>query len=332
MTATAALALQVGAAPACIALGVSRASFYRNLAPMHGPAPARRRPVRALASIERKAILDHLYSPRFQNQAPIAVCATLLDEGQYYCSARTMYRLLEEAGQTKERRNQLVHPAYEKPELLASAPNQLWSWDITKLLGQAKWTYFYLYVILDVYSRYVVGWMIAHRESAQLARQLFADTCAKQSIEPDSLTVHADRGSSMTSKSVAFLLSDLGVTKSHSRPHVSNDNPYSESQFRTMKYRPGFPQRFGSIQDARAFATDFFRWYNEDHHHSGISLLTPAVLHHGLAPIVIEKRQAVLDAAYLVHPERFVKHPPKSPLAPAHAWINKPTTTNDDTQ
>lgn len=332
MASAVALALQVGTAPACIALGVSRASFYRKLAPVHGPAPARPSPARTLAASERKAVLDHLYHARFQNQAPLAVYATLLDEGQYYCSARTMYRLLAQAGQTRERRNQLIHPPYEKPELLASAPNQLWSWDITKLLGPAKWTYFYLYVILDVFSRYVVGWMLAHRESAELARQLFTHTCAKQNIEPGSLTIHADRGSSMTSKPVALLLSDLGITKSHSRPYVSNDNPYSESQFRTMKYRPAFPDRFGSIEDARAFTVDFFRWYNEHHHHSGISLLTPADLHHGHAPQIIEKRQAVLDAAYLIHPERFVKRPPKFPPAPAHVWINKPPTTTENTQ
>ena len=226
----------------------------------------------------------------------------------------------------------LPHPAYQKPELLASAPNQLWSWDITKLLGPAKWTYFYLYVILDVFSRYAVGWMLAHRESAELAKQLFAETCDKQNIASGQLTIHADRGSSMTFKPVAFLMSDLGITKTHSRPHVSNDNPYSESQFRTMKYRPSFPDRFGSIEDARAFAVDFFRWYNEDHHHSGISLLTPSALHHGQAPVIIEKRQAVLDAAYIVHPERFVKRPPKSPQAPTKVWINKPATPMDDTQ
>jgi putative transposase len=326
------LAALVGVAPACAALGLPRASFYRNLTPRLGPAPARPRPVRGLAKSEQEAVLAHLYSPRFRDHAPVEICATLLDEGQYYCSARTMYRLLAQEGQTQERRNQLVHPVYQKPELLASAPNQLWSWDITKLLGPAKWTYFYLYVILDVFSRYAVGWMLAHRESAELAKQLFAETCDKQKIEPSQLTIHADRGSSMTSKPVAFLLSDLGVTKTHSRPHVSNDNPYSESQFRTMKYRPNFPDRFGSIQDARAFAVNFFRWYNEDHHHSGISLLTPSALHHGQAPMIIEKRQAVLDAAYIVHPERFVKRPPKSHPAPTKAWINKPTAPNDNTQ
>jgi putative transposase len=332
MAAAGALALQVGTAPACIALGVSRASFYRQLAPVHGPAPARPRPARALTDLERQTILAHLYSDRFQNHSPVEVCATLLDEGHYHCSARTMYRLLTQAGQTRERRDQLTHPAYAKPELLASAPNQLWSWDITKLLGPAKWTYFYLYVILDVYSRYVVGWMIAPRESAELAKQLFADTCTKQNIKENELTIHADRGSSMTSKSVAFLLSDLGITKTHSRPHVSNDNPYSESQFKTMKYRPQYPDRFGSIEDARALTSDFVHWYNEEHHHSGISLLTPSVLHHGQAPLIIEKRQSVLNAAYLVHPERFVQRPPKSRPAPAHAWINKPQSPFDDTQ
>jgi putative transposase len=322
----------VGIAPACLALGVSRASLYRNLSPVHGPAAARPRPARALSDSERETVLTHLYSERFQNHSPVEVCATLLDEGHYYCSARTMYRLLAQAGQTKERRDQLVHPAYAKPELLASAPNQLWSWDITKLLGPAKWTYFYLYVILDVYSRYVVGWMIAPRESAELAKQLFADTCAKQNIKENELTIHADRGSSMTSKSVAFLFSDLGITKTHSRPHVSNDNPYSESQFKTMKYRPQYPDRFGSIEDARVLTGGFMHWYNEEHHHSGISLLTPSMLHYGQAPLIIEKRQSVLNAAYLVHPERFVKRPPISRPAPAHAWINKPQTPFDNTQ
>ena len=332
MATTLVLAAQVGISPACAALGMPRASFYRNRAPVHGPAPARPRPARSLTSSERETIFAQLHSERFQNHSPIEVAATLLDEGHYHCSARTMYRLLAEVGQTRERRDQLVHPAYQKPELLASAPNQLWSWDITKLLGPAKWTYFYLYVILDVFSRYVVGWMLAHRESAELAKQLFEETCSKLLILPGQLTIHADRGSSMTSKPVAFLLSDLGVTKTHSRPHVSNDNPYSESQFRTLKYRPGFPDRFGSIQDARVFAIDFFRWYNEEHHHSGISLLTPSVLHHGQAPLIIQKRQAVLDAAYIIHPERFVNRPPQSPPAPTKVWINKPPQPNDNTQ
>lgn len=332
MEAATALALQVGTRPACVALGVPRATFYRRLAPFYGPRPTPARPARGLSDSERETVLAQLNSARFRDQSPAEVAATLLDEGQYLCSARTMYRVLDEAGGTRERRDQLTHPTYQKPELLASGPNELWSWDITKLLGPAKWTYFYLYVVLDVFSRYVVGWMLAHRESAQLAKQLFEDTCRKQGIQPEQLTVHADRGSSMTSKPVAFLLSDLGITKTHSRPHVSNDNPYSESQFRTLKYRPGFPDRFGCIQDARAFAVDFFHWYNEEHHHSGISLLTPSVLHHGEAPQVIASRQIVLDAAYLVHPERFVKHAPKANPAPSQVWINKPSTSEDNTQ
>ncbi|QOY92281.1 IS3 family transposase [Paludibaculum fermentans] len=332
MEAATALALQVGTRPACVALGVPRATFYRRLAPFYGPRPAPTRPARGLSDVERETVLAQLNSPRFRDQSPAEVAATLLDEGQYLCSSRTMYRVLDEAGGTRERRDQLSHPTYQKPELLASGPNELWSWNITKLLGPAKWTYFYLYVVLDVFSRYVVGWMLAHRESAQLAKQLFEDTCRKQGIQPEQLTVHADRGSSMTSKPVAFLLSDLGITKTHSRPHVSNDNPYSESQFRTLKYRPGFPDRFGCIQDARAFAVDFFHWYNEEHHHSGISLLTPSVLHHGEAPQVIASRQTVLDAAYLVHPERFVKQAPKANPAPSQVWINKPSTSEDNTQ
>jgi len=331
MAATIGLAKQVGAKRACEGLGIPRASFYRHLAPVHGPRRKRPKPARALTTGEREAILAHLPSERFQDQSPVEVAAVLLDEGRYHCSARTMHRLLAEAGQSRERRDQLVHPPYQKHELLATAPNQLWSWDITKLLGPAKWTYFYLYVVLDVFSRYVVGWMIAHRESATLAEKLFDDTCRKQRIEPGQLTVHADRGSSMTSKPVAFLLSDLGVTKTHSRPHVSNDNPYSESQFRTMKYRPAFPARFGSIEDARAFAVDFFDWYNERHHHSGISLLTPSALHHGQAPAILAQRQAVLDSAYLAHPERFVNKAPKSHPVPSEVWINKPPSPEQNT-
>jgi putative transposase len=236
-----------------------------------------------------------------------------------------MYRILKERRQVRERRNQLRHPTYTKPELLATGPNQLWSWDLTKLRGPAKWTYYYLYTILDVFSRYVVGWLIAERESARLAEQLIGETCAKQGIEPDQLTVHADRGSSMISKTVALLLADLGVRKSHSRPHVSNDNPYSESQFKTMKYRPDYPDRFGSIQDARAWARPFFHWYNHEHHHSGLGLLTPATVHYGQAQVVIDRRQQVLQAAYVAHPERFVRGQPKPPALPTKVWINKPS-------
>ena len=255
--------------------------------------------------------------------------ATLLDEGVYRCSTRTMYRILAEHGETRQRRDQRIHPVYQKPELLATAANQLWSWDITKLLGPVKWTYFYLYVILDVFSRYVVGWMVAHRESAEMARKLIQDTCSKQQIGHGQLTIHADRGSSMTSKPVAFLLADLGVTKTHSRPHVSDDNPYSESQFRTMKYRPDFPDRFGSIQDSRAFSQLFFSWYNQEHRHSGIGLLTPAMVHYGQAGEVFQKRQLVLDAAYLLYPERFVRWPPKPLSIPKEVWINKPNPSEN---
>jgi putative transposase len=248
----------------------------------------------------------------------------LLDEGEYHCSIRTMYRLLDEHGEVRERRDQLTHPPYQKPELMATARNQLWSWDITKLLGPAKWTYFYLYVLLDVFSRYVTGWMVAYRESAELAKRLIEESCKKQHIQPGQLTLHADRGTSMSSKPVAFLLADLGVTKTHSRPHVSNDNPYSESQFRTLKYRPEFPDRFGCIQDSRAFCQGFFRWYNGEHRHSGLGLLTPAMVHYGQAENILRQRQEVLDVAYQLHPERFVRSAPKPPALPSEVWINRP--------
>ena len=321
----------VGVRAACEVFSFPRASFYRKGLGVVVPAAAVARFVpRALVPAEREAALSSLHEERFQNSAPAAVYATLLDEGRYHCSIRTMYRILESEGETRERRDQLVHPAYTKPELLATGPNQLWSWDITKLLGPAKWTYFYLYVILDVFSRYVVGWMVADGESSELAKRLIGDTCAKQKIEPGKLTIHADRGSSMTSKPVAFLLADLGVTKTHSRPHVSDDNPYSESHFRTLKYRPGFPERFGSLQDARSFSQKFFAWYNEEHRHSGLGLLAPAVVHHGRAPQAIEQRRAVLDAAYRAHPERFVRKPPQPLSAPTEVWINKPQQTPEN--
>jgi putative transposase len=247
-----------------------------------------------------------------------------LDEGLYLCSTRTMYRILERQGESRERRDQLVHPPYRRPELLATAANQLWSWDITKLLGPAKWTYFYLYVILDVFSRYVTGWMIAHREGAELAKQFIEETIGKHQVPAGQLTIHADRGKVMTSKPVAFLMADLGVTKTHSRPYVSDDNPYSESHFRTLKYRPEFPDRFGCIQDSRAFCQQFFQWYNEEHRHSGIAMLTPAMVHFGETQTVLANRQKVLDAAYQAHPDRFVRRPPKPMPLPSEVWINKP--------
>src|ERR1017187_2796430 len=321
------LAPTVGIQSACEALGVARASFYRQ--PVFGPAlpmPVilRPAPARALRGEEREAVRAVLNSERFQDGAPAAIQATLLDEGQYLCSTRTMYRVLEQDGATRERRDQLTHPEYKKPELLATAPKQLWSWDITKLRGPAKWTYFYLYVILDVFSRYVVGWMVAMRESAELAKRLIEESCAKQNIAPGQLTLHADRGSSMTSQPVAFLMADLGVTKTHSRPYVSDDNPYSESHFRTLKYRPDFPDRFGSIQDSRSFCQQFFAWYNEQHRHSGIELLTPAMVHYGQAPAIVKQRHLVLDAPYKAHPERFVRPPPQSSPDPRGVWIKKP--------
>jgi putative transposase len=330
------LAPDVGTKAACEALGISRASLYRHKDMINLPVvePERRPPPpRALAPEEKQDVFDLMHSERFVDKAPIEIHATLLDEGTYICSTRTMYRILEQHGELKERRNQLCHPAYAKPELLAEAPNQVWSWDITKLLGPVKWSYYYLYVILDIFSRYVVGWMLASRESATLAQRLLEETCGKQGIEPGQLTVHADRGSSMTSKPVAFLLADLGITKTHSRPHTSDDNPFSEAQFKTLKYRPDFPKRFGSIEDARCFCQVFFLWYNQEHRHSGISLLTPEMLHYGQARQVLMARDAVMTTAYQAHPERFV-HGAPSPIAmPKAAWINpRPSTktTSDE--
>lgn len=321
------LAVEMGTKPACEALDLSRATFYRvkaRRAVAEQPAPVRPSPARALSSVEKQEVLDLMHCDRFVDQAPRDIYATLLDGGRYVCSVRTMYRILQREGEAGERRNQLRRPAYRKPELLATAPNQVWSWDITKLLGPVKWTYYYLYVILDIFSRYVVGWMLAHRESATLAERLLEETCRREAIEPGQLTIHADRGSSMTSKPVALLLADLGVTKTHSRPHTSNDNPFSEAQFKTLKYRPDFPQRFGSIEDARSFCRAFFRWYNHEHHHSGIGLLTPWTLHSGRARQVLEARLHVLNRAYQAHPERFVSGAPAPIRPPEAVWINPP--------
>ena len=322
MTAVADAAPSMATAPACRALGLPRASLYRGRRPA---AVARPRPVppRALDPVERQGVLDLLHT-RFVDQAPAQVHATLLDEGTYLCSPRTMYRLLDAAQEIKERRDQVRRPHYAAPELLATRPNEVWSWDITKLLGPAKWTYFYLYVILDIFSRYVVGWMLAPHESAALAERLIAETCAKHGIQPGQLTLHADRGGAMCSKPVALLLADLGVTKTHSRPHVSNDNPFSEAQFKTLKYCPQFPERFGSIEDGRAFGRNFFRWYNHEHRHSGLGFFTPAVVHFGQAAAVRAHRQHVLAAAYAAHPERFVKGAPKPADLPQAVWINPP--------
>jgi putative transposase len=282
-----------------------------------------------LSQSERQTVLGELHSERFQDKAPLEVYATLLDDGRYLCSPRTLYRILaSEHGSVKERRRHVQRPPYSKPELLATAPNQLWSWDITKLKGPAKWTYFYLYVIMDIFSRYVVGWMVAHCEQKALAKRLIEQSCLKQQIEPGQLTLHADRGSSMKSKVVAQLLADLGVTKTHSRPHVSNDNPYSESQFRTLKYCPQFPQRFGSIQDSRSFCQDFFFWYNKEHRHSGIALMTPEQVHYGLADEVTRHRASVLAAEFEEHPNRFKNKTPVPETLPAAVWINPPSVEN----
>jgi len=313
---------RLGYAATCVALGLPKATYYRRLKP--SSPPAKRTSHRALGADERCGVLAVLTEPRFADLAPAEVYATLLDESRYLCSERTMYRVLAENAAVRERRDQLRHPVYKAPELLATGPNQLWSWDITKLLGPAKWTYFYLYVILDVYSRYVVGWMIAHRESAALAERLISETCERQGIQREQLTLHADRGTSMRSKAVALLLSDLGVTKSHSRPHVSNDNPFSESQFKTMKYRPDFPDRFGAIEDGRAHCIDFFAWYNNDHRHGGLGLLTPHDVHYGLAATRLQARDVVLASAFAAHPERFPAGPPSAGVVPAEVWINKP--------
>jgi putative transposase len=320
----------LGVAPTCAALGVSTASYYRRCQPLPATVASRPSPPRTLPAAERTAVLDLLHEPRFVDLAPAQVYAGLLDDGRYLCSERTMYRILAAHQEVRERRDQRRHPHYAAPQLLATAPNQLWSWDITKLLGPAKWTYFYLYVILDVFSRYVVGWMVAHRESAALAEKLIHDTCGRQGIVPGQLTIHADRGSSMTSKPVALLLADLGVIKSHSRPYVSDDNPFSEAQFKTLKYRPNFPDCFGSLVHSRGFCQVFFPWYNTEHRHSGIGLLTPHDVHYGLAEQRVVHRAQVLATAYAAHPERFVGGLPQPPARPTEVWINpaKPVPTD----
>lgn len=325
MTAVTSLGESVGKKAACSALTVPRATFYRSqekkdlVENCSRPAP----PL-ALSEDERQAILDAAHEKRFWDSSPYQIYATLLDEGKYLASVRTIYRILSQNEEIRERRKQVCRPRYQKPELLATKSKQVWSWDITKLKGPAKWTYFYLYVILDIYSRYVVGWMVAHRESATLATRLIKETCEKQNIQKDQLGIHADRGSSMKSKLVAHLLADLGVTKTHNRPYVSNDNPYSESQFKTLKYCPGFPERFGAIQDARDFCRNFFTWYNQIHKHSGIAFLTPEQVHYGQAQHILSQRSSVLKSAFMEHANRFKGKVPKPSQLPEAAWINKP--------
>ena len=318
----------IGTRPACRALGASVATVYRRRRPPE-PRPPKLRPMpaRALSEQERERVLEVLHCERFVDVSPEETYATLLDEGTYLCSTRTMYRILAaHHGGVRERRNQLTHPAYNKPELLAERPNELWSWDISKLKGPAKWTWFYLYVILDVFSRYIVAWTVQYRETAQLAKALIEQATEQQQITPKILTLHADRGGTMRSKPVAFLLADLGVTKTHSRPYTSTDNPYSEAHFKTLKYRPEFPERFDDIEHARAHCRAFVDWYNHQHRHSGIGLMTPAAVHFGQATELYAARASVLEAAHERHPERFVRKPPVPPELPTAAWINKPDT------
>jgi putative transposase len=321
---------ELGTRALCGALGEPRSSWYRSLRPPSMAITVRTSP-RRLSADEETAVLDALNSERFRDMAPGEIHATMLDEKTYQCSERTMYRILARQGLTTTRR-QSAPRQFQRPELLATRPNEVWSWDITKLKGPAKWTYFYLYKIIDVYSRLVVGWMVAHKESACLAEDLIAETILKQEIVPGTLTIHADNGSSMTSATVSQLLLDLGVARTHSRPHVSNDNPYSESAFKTLKYRPDFPERFGSIEDARAFCQAFFAWYNTEHHHSGIAMLTPYQVHYRMSEQVLNQREQTLVNAYLDHPERFVKGVPTVKQVPAQVWINKPAVKEPTTQ
>jgi putative transposase len=329
------LAPVVGTKEACRVLGEARARHYRRH--RRSPLPPRQtrspRPQpRALSADERAALRDVLNSEAHVDEAPATVYAKLLDDGRYLGSVSTMYRVLRAHDEVRERRRQATHPAKKKPELLATGPNEVWSWDITKLLGPAKWSYFYLYVVLDIYSRYVPGWMLARAENATLAKALLAETVDKHGIEPDRLTLHSDRGSPMTAKPFVFLMADLGVTRSYSRPHTSNDNPYSESHFRTAKYRPDFPDRFGSYEDAHAWCTRFFSWYCHEHRHSGIGYHTPADVHFGRAQALRDQRTVVLDRAYAAHPERFVRKAPEPPKLPTAAWINEPKEVNATAQ
>lgn len=329
------LSVQIGAPRACGVLGVPRSSLYRHRAQkaqITSPSKPRPLPERALSQQEKAEVLDTLNSDRFVDLSPRQVWAKLLDEGTYLCSWRSMYRILKANDQVRERRNQLRHPEYKKPELLAREPNQLWSWDITKLRGPQKWTYFYLYVLLDVFSRFVVGWMVATKESAQLSQELILQSCHNQEVDPQQLTIHSDRGGPMIAKNLALLLADLGVTKSHSRPHVPDDNPYSEAHFKTMKYRPDYPDRFGCLEDVRTWARGFFGWYNFEHHHSGVGLMVPATVHYGQSTKVQQARQQVLKAAFDAHPERFVKGLPTPPDVPDAVWINKPKTQLQEQQ
>lgn len=333
MRAVTALSKQADIQSTCAALGVPKASYYRwqkKQEELGEHMAIKKKPPLKLSDLERQAVLNILNNERFVDQSPGEIFNILLDEGTYLCSERTMYRILTDEKQVRDRRTQSRTNHYEKPELLAEVPNQVWSWDITKLKGPQKWSYFYLYVIIDIYSRYVVGWMVADRESAGLAQQLISETCRKQGIYPGKLTIHADRGSSMKSKAVAHLLADLGVTKTHSRPYTSDDNPFSEAQFKTLKYCPEFPKNFGCIQDSQVFCRAFFKWYNHEHRHSGINRLTPSTLHHGVAQKVLDNRNRVLAKAYEKNANRFKHKKPNAGEVPKAVWINPPTFASSE--
>ena len=320
------LSAKVGTKKACNSFSIPRSSYYYWKHPATKPAlyKERKLPDFAYTPAEKQEILNVMNSDIYMNQTPYEIYASQLDAGEYRCSVRTMYRILSENDQVKERRKIRRSTNYKKPELLSIKTNQVWTWDITKLKGSEKWTYFYLYVIIDIFSRFVVGWMVAYRELSSLAKKFIEETCQKQDIKRGQLTIHADRGASMKSKQVAFLLSDLGVTKSHSRPYVSNDNPFSESHFKTMKYRPEFPERFNSLAEARKFCRLFFDWYNKEHYHSGIGFLTPESIHYGFAENILENRKKVLLNAFEKNPKRFRFKKPKLKNLPKSVWINKP--------
>lgn len=324
------LAARVGVAAACAALGVPKSTAYRWRRPQrHGPRRPRRSPSRALSHAERTKVLEVLHSERFVDKSPATAHATLLDEREYLCHPRTMYRLLATQDEVRERRDQVRNPQYARPELIASAPNEVWTWDVTWLRGPARYTYYPLYVIIDLFSRYNPGWMLAHVESGELAATFIRETCKRHQIEPSTLKLHADRGPVPKGKTVGQLLHDLEITASFSRPRVSNDNPHSESQSHTVKSHPDFPNRFDSFEHARAFCRSFFAWYNDEHRHSGIAYLTPADVFFGRAASVLAQRQLVLDQAFANNPERFVAGPPKVAALPKAVWINPPENRSE---
>jgi putative transposase len=319
------LKTEIAVTQLCEAVGLNRSFLYRyKKPPIVLPLTTRAQHPRSLSRDEVRCVEDVLHSERFVDTSPAEVYATLLDEGKYLCSVRTMYRILATKGENLERRRGHKKGSFKRPELLANGPNQVWSWDITKLMGPQKWTYFYLYVMLDIFSRYVIGWFVSDRENGSLAKHFIDECCQKQNIKEEQLTIHSDRGSPMKSKPVAFLMADLGITKSFSRPSVSNDNPFSEAHFKTLKYHPNFPQRFGSIEDSKVFCSSFFPWYNGQHKHSGIEYYTPEDVHYGRAEQYFELRNKTLKSAHIAHPERFVGKHPKAVLPPKEVWINPP--------